>query len=295
MHEILAHPDAPTLISLFDRVPDIHGFRTCDSFVTGGIPIATRHDWADVLSALQDIGVDTMWFSLHGFGRAHDEIVNRPGAYAEVWQGMDRARSRGFALACTIYVTRDNASQVPIMASALQTAGVGTFCWDVARYVPTGRSHHYEPHRPALADVQPVVDEIVLLTSCRREAWCNLESMTEAAYVRRAVGGGWPPSDDRPDRIALVCRSNFDLHSGRSGLYGARHGNLRTENPDEVFRRALAAGHCPEELLYLGAMPAPSAADLARTVGDPHGQKLYFDSDSMRYRWLDQWILMTAA
>jgi hypothetical protein len=60
----------------------------------------------------------------------------------------------------------------------------------------------------------------------------------------------------------LVCRPNLDLHTGTTGIYRRRHGNLRRDGAQAVLERALG--------------------------GEADSRAIHFDAGSVRYRWLDR-------
>ncbi len=108
--------------------------------------------------------------------------------------------------------------------------------------------------------------------------------------MRRARDGSWPAADTGYCTSAyyqLVCRPNLDLHTGTTGIYRRRHGNLRRDGAQSVLERALADGPISHEQLYFPE-PAPSIADLAALGGDADSTAIHFDAGSVRYRWLDR-------
>lgn len=121
-----------------------------------------------------------------------------------------------------------------------------------------------------------------------RDEWSRLESYTEAAWVRRARDGSSPETGYwTSPRYQLVCRPNLDLHTGTTGIYRRRHGNMRRGGAQAVLERGLADGPIAQEQLYfLG--PAPPICDLAALAGDAESTAIHFDAISVRYRWLDR-------
>jgi hypothetical protein len=88
--------------------------------------------------------------------------------------------------------------------------------------------------------------------------------------------------------LELVCRPNLELHAGWAGWYRDRHGNLRSDGPEVVLGRALAAGARSADALWFGPGPLAPVAELAARHARPDGQSVHFGADSVRYLWLDR-------
>ena len=101
--------------------------------------------------------------------------------------------------------------------------------------------------RPELGDLLTIVDGNDVLGS---EWWPELAERTEAAWVRRMLDGE-EAAEERgtPTRRLLVVRPNLDLHTGTTGVYRRRHGNLRRDGAREVLERAFAGEPVSRERL----------------------------------------------
>ena len=109
--------------------------------------------------------------------------------------------------------------------------------------------------------------------------------------MRRARDGSWPAAETTAKftspRYQLICRPNLDLHTGTTGIYRRRHGNMRRDGAQAVLERALADGPVSQEQLYFPG-PAPPIADLAARAGNTISTSIYFDAFEVRYLWLDR-------
>ncbi len=292
MHEIAAHPQAPQVMQLFrDICGGDPGF---EPLPTTGVPLATREDWRELITAIGAQGTRHFWVAFHGLDSDHDRLVHRDGAVGETLLAVERVQSLGFRCGANVFVTREMAARFEMLAALLQGLGLSGVSWDVARYQPTARARQYEAHRPTLQDVQPIADRIARLTASSQVQWQNLSDYTEAAWVRRAQDGGWEAAcapwelPQTATGISLVCRQNLDVHTGEAGLYGPRHGNLRRDGVAATLRRAVEHGPASKNSLYRLPDPEPPVEALAAQHGDPRGQALYFEAASIRYRWLDR-------
>jgi hypothetical protein len=286
MHEVGAHPQAVEILRLF---ADHVGAAEFEPLSTTGVPLATRHDWREVLAAAATLGTTTVWVAFHGIGVEHDRQVNRPGAYAETCLAIQRIHAAGLRAGCNVFVTETNAAQAGRLLDALQRLEVDGMWWGPATYYPTPRGRRNEPLRPKLSDLRPLATRIPQVSLFDHDIWADLETHTEAAWVGRALAGDWPTWTGHDGQMPqLVCRPNLDLHTGTAGWYRRRHGNLRTEGSHAVFAAAFEQGGRPAEALWFGPAPLASVAELAGRHGDRDGQGVHFSADSVRYLWLDR-------
>lgn len=294
MHEVLAHPQAAQVLWLFaDEHFRRYGREAHPPFQplpTVGTPLAAREDWEEVLESLRPLGTTCLWIHLHGVGEVHDRRVNRPGAFEETCRAVGRIRSAGLRCGCNLFITKESLCQFEAMVETLRRLNLDEVSCEVAQYRPTARWRRHEELRPELEDLLPHAERIWDLTGFHKEVWEDLESHTEAAYVRKALAGDgaveWRmPS--RADEAHLVCRPNLDVYTGHAGQYGERLGSLRREGTEAVLGRGLTEGVISDDAIYFGTDAVPEVAALAREQGDAEGTKIHFTGWSLRNRWLD--------
>jgi len=287
MHEVTAHPAAPDMIRLFAP----HLGEAYDPILTPGTPLATRPDWAEVMTAAKQCGAHALWVAFHGYGAEHDRRLNRPGAFEETCLAVRRARQCGLGAGANVFLTKPCLWDFDRLVGVLLDLEVEMFNITIAGFTPTARGRRYEALRPDLDDLLPVAQRVLDESYLLRDQWSSLEVHTEASWVRRARDGSWPAAEMTYCTSAyhqLVCRPNLDLHTGTTGIYRRRHGNLRRDGAEAVLERALADGPISQEQLYFPG-PAPSICDLAALGGDADSTAIHFDAGSVRYRWLDRW------
>jgi hypothetical protein len=213
MHELAAHPDAAAVLRLFAEHVGAGEF---EPLTTTGVPLATRDDWREVLAAAAGLGTTTVWLALHGEGDDHDRQVSRPGAFAETCRAVERIRAAGLRAGCNVFLTKRGVQRFHDLAEAVRGVGFDEVSWEVAAYYPTPRARRNEAVRPELDDLLPHRELILELSPPYwRRWWENLDASTEAAYVSRAAASASPTL---PDGVSLVCRPNFDVHTGQAGL-----------------------------------------------------------------------------
>lgn len=286
MHEVAAHPQAAAILRLFAGHVGAAEF---EPLTTTGVPLATRQDWAELLTAAAQLGTTTVWVAFHGVGAEHDRQVSRPGAYAETCLAIQRVHDAGLRAGCNIFLTKTSAPQAGQLIKDLRRLRIDQTYWSAAAYYPSPRQRRNEHLRPEVADLQPIATRIPQLSHLCDEVWSNLEAHTEAAWVRRALAGDWP-AEPRPNGqfLELVCRPNLDIHTGQAGWYRERHGNLRRDGAQAVLTRALAQGSQPTDALWFDLHPLPGVAEAAAQHGNPRGQAVHFTASSVRYLWLDR-------
>lgn len=295
MHELAAHPDAARLFGLFNehsgtlRAAGEAGHGTLfEPWPTTGVPLAAREDWRDVLEAAAAAGVLHLWVAFHGAGEVHDQQVSHHGAFAGTCLAIERARAAGLSVGGNVFLTAQSLPQLDeLIGIASRLAGT---CFESAAYLPTPRSRRNERLRLTLPELSPVasrLEELADPVNCG--FWKSLEARTEAAYVRQALAGEWPPAPDpAPGELALVCRPNLDVYSGLAGLYRTRHGNLRADGITAVLGHAVTCGRQRDDALWFGPGPLPAPDELAARFGDRNGLKVHPSPESARYRWLDR-------
>lgn len=221
----------------------------------------------------------------------HGRQVNRRGAFAETCLAVERIHSAGLSVGCNLFVTSDNLPQLDELIATLRRLPIDAAAWwGVASFLPTPRSRRNERVRPTLTDLLPVADRVLEVTcQLNRGWWANLEAQTEAAYVRRALGGEWlDPPKRRDGKLALVCRPSLDVYSGLAGLHRKRHGNLRTDSVKTVLSGALAHGRRPDDVLWFDVDLLPTPSELAERHGNAAGLCIHPAAESVRYLWLDR-------
>jgi hypothetical protein len=290
MHELAAHPQAAALLRVF---ADHVGAAEFEPLSTTGVPLAVREDWQLLLAAAASLGTTTVWVAFHGIGVEHDRLVNRPGAFNETGLAIQRVHAAGLRAGTNVFVTTANTGQAERLLEALERLQVDQMAWEPATYYPTPRGRRNERLRPRPSELLPLADRIGQLSPFHRDAWANPEAYTEAAWVARALAGGWPAqlAEVEPraggQGLPLVCRPGLDVHTGVAGRYRERHGNLRAEGARLVLGRAWAQGGWSIDAVWFGPDRLPAVEELAARYGDQTGQGVHFTETSVRYLWLE--------
>jgi hypothetical protein len=204
MHELAAHPQAVELLRLF---ADHVGAVEFEPLSTTGVPLATREDWQELLTAAATLGTTTIWVAFHGVGTEHDRQVNRTDAFTETCLAVQRVHSVGLRAGCNVFLTTANLPQAERLLGVLQRLQVDQMWWGPATYYPTARGRRNERLRPALSELLPLADRIRTLRPLDHDVWANLEAHTEAAWARRALAGDGPSwTRHAGEVLELVCR-----------------------------------------------------------------------------------------
>jgi hypothetical protein len=213
------------------------------------VPLALREDWRDVLRAAVGTGTEHLWLAFHGVGAVHDRQVSRRGAYAETCLAAERAREVGLGVGCNVFLTRDSLPQLDELIGVVGRLADAGACFEPPGFLPTPRSRRLERQRLTLPDLAPWAARLGELANpvCRSQ-WADLETRTEAAWVRRALAGDWP------------------------------------EGP----ARALKRGRERDDDLWFGPGPLAAPDELATRHGDAAGLGVHMGPESARYLWLDR-------
>jgi hypothetical protein len=291
MHELAAHPQVAELLGLF---ADHVGTAEFEPLSTTGVPLAVRQDWQDVLAAAASLGTTTVWVAFHGLGSSTTARSTGPAPTPKpAWPSSGCTRQDcGPAAMCSL--PRPTPARPSGCWGALGRLQVDQMAWEPATYYPTPRGRRNERLRPRPSELLPLADRIRQLSPFHRDAWANLEAHTEAAWVARALAGDWPPQlaeagpANGDQGLPLVCRPSLELHTGVTGRYRERHGNLRADGAQAVLSRALEQGGRSVDAVWFRPDPLPSFGELAARHGDRTGQGVHFTETSVRYLWLDR-------
>jgi hypothetical protein len=290
MHEIVAHPEAPQIIRLFQQLlGEDPGF---EPLATTAVPLSS-HERPDVfLKELQKAGIRTFFVAFHGRRTDHDMFVHRQGAFDETYQMAQKIRSHGFQCGANVFVTKPVVQHFDEMRETLQALDLTSTIWEPASYYPIARSRKYEHHRVALDDVMSVADQIAELSLCWKDKWLHIQEYTEARWTEKAQENTWLERIC-PPVLSIVCRPNLDIFIGKAGLYGIYLGNGRQNTFESIFQKALEMGPVEDDQLYYKTATIPPIQELARTVGDKESTAIYFQDFAVRYRWIDRLLKNT--
>ena len=285
MHEVAAHPQATAILRLF---ADHVGAVEFQPLTTTGVPLATRQDWAELLTTAAKLGTTTVWLAFHGVDAVHDRQVNRPGAYAETSLAIERVHDAGLRAGCNIFLTKASAAQAGRLIDDLRRLRDRPDKLGGSRLLPVAAATPRRAPRPDAA-LQP--ESIV--TRIAQAQLLPLRDLVQPRGVHggggvRALTGDWPARCPEGEFLELVCRPNLDVHTGTAGWYRQRHGNLRRDGARAVLARALASGGQPDDALWFDLDPVLGVADLAARHGDSRGKAVHFTAASVRYLWLDR-------
>jgi hypothetical protein len=289
MFEMLNHPQAPELLRLFRDVAVVDGVNQFEPIATTGVPLATRDDWMDILSAAKSVGTSTFWVTFHGAGRVHDEVVQRDGGFKETCTAVQRIKEAGFFCGCNLFINRNNISQFDELTSIIRDLKIDQTLVSIARYERNGRNTQYELIRPTLTDLSPLSSQIADITAWGKDFWLHLQDYTEKSYVERALNkvGDWEYSYD-PDFVSLGCKPNFDVFTGTPGSFSKLLGNLKSDGIDKDLRRSYET----DPISYIGLHFAPEEIqpidELAALAGDKEGLGLYESGTNIRMKWMDK-------
>jgi sulfatase maturation enzyme AslB (radical SAM superfamily) len=287
MHEVLAHPEALRIIELCRQYAE----SAFHPLPTPGLALAARDDREELLAGIKALGITVLWFTLHGLGDVHDRVVHARDAFSATTNAVRLGKAMGFKCGVNILVTKQNVHQLADLVGFARDIGLDEIGFEISHYTPIPRLRKYEAIRPELEDLEEHSAFLNKHSRFWKEKWLNIADFTEAHYVNEVLenpGEGktcWSVFD--PACIGLVCRSNLELHAGKSGCYGRSYGRLDDGHEFAVLRSAQNDGACPEEFIYFDRREIPDLRELAGKWGNPTGQRIYFTGMSMRHRWLD--------
>jgi RNA polymerase sigma-70 factor (ECF subfamily) len=255
---------------------------------TDGWRLGTDPQAPQLLADFRKAGLRHVWFTFAALEKTHDELCERPGAFAAIVNAMKRCRDAGIETGANIMVSTRNTGQVKDLALLIRSLGA-------ERFIPTyaaGRVRQW----PAYEDIRPEPEDLVGLPPQGldvnwgyQEFWANLEAFTEGALTRAAVEAGRGTaacrlSEQKKRGLWIWVAPNLDMlmrsASSQETAPTPRLANLRDDSP----------AHVHETLRNIQWPPdPPSDAELARRYGDTESRKVYMSLGHLRRNWLEAW------
>ena len=282
--ELFDHPD-PIAVWSFLRSAEVGNevFQNSEEghlVATDGWWLGTDPSAPALLAEFKQTGLRHLWFTFAGLGDTHDELCQRPGAFAANLKAMERSREAGIETGANIILSTCNVGEVRELAQTTLSLGAERL---VPLYVFIWSRHwpEYEEIRPIPEEVAGLPPEELEVNWGRKAFWENPEAFTEGALTRAAIASEHTTYDyaEITRRPTLWVAPNLDLLLRVNDAPGVRLANLRTDDPVQVYRR-LAGIEWPA--------PPPPDAELARRYGDLTGRKLHA-LPSLRQKWLAAW------
>lgn len=241
--ESLEHSPAILVDSMLFRRD--HGMQGWDFLNVNGLRYRTRSELVSLYGSLKEAGARLVNLSWHGYADAHDDYAGRKGEFdylllmAEVIAELGLQRSDTVLLRKPILT--DLAKLMDVLGSI---ASRGQLVPNMIDYL--GRGESVEEERLEMHDLDSLPDELV--------SRINLSLYrTEASWIETIL------RDDLAPKTSITYFIAIDEDN---------IGYLEDEACDDILHGIRKN----DEARRAGE---PSLADLARTYGDPVGQKLY--------------------
>ena len=253
---------------------------------TDGWRLGSDPESPELLANFRKADLRHVWFTFAGLEKTHDELCQRPGAFAAIVTAMKRCREAGIETGANIIVSTRNTGEVRELAGLIRSLGA-------ERFVPTyvcGWSRQW----PAYEDIRPEPDDLVGLPPegldvnwGYRDFWGSPDTFTEGALTRSAAGASAPARplpEEKKRTLCIWVAPNLDvlIQSAPQQENAATQqlANLRKNSPAHVHETLRSIPWPPDP---------PSDAELARRYGDTASQKVYMSPRPLRWKWLEAW------
>lgn len=274
--EVTAHPDFPEIMD-----PQIIG-NDISIMATTGFGLAERIDYIEVFDRLRDLGINSIFSTLHGLEKKHNWFVRRDGAFERLLKTSRKAAEAGLGVIWSVFLDRQNLEDIPqLQVLAKQEVGLSSLYLEIPRHRVSRRMAMYENLRPRLEDVKK------LLQCMGPETWRGwlkdrpLEDITEFAWLNawkkepysdefmgRRDPKSWP-APPRFDEIIYIDENRqvfIDPQLGEPILLGKL-----SDGKDEIMRRIQQVPTPPfSDILPEDAKLAKDDSDLLH----PHGHSV---------------------
>jgi MoaA/NifB/PqqE/SkfB family radical SAM enzyme len=277
--EPTAHPDFPEIYH--SDIAIEHG----GWLVTNGFGLARREDYGTMLTRMQEMGLHTVAFTLHGLREHHDWFVCRTGAFDDILRATRRVKKAGFTANWQIFVDRRGIEDIPgLIEIAIQECGRPPEL-SLPYHRVGGRTKHYEKIRPRLQDIEKL-RLTTLINDPGRNYITDPEALTARAWLKKWRAA--PESDEFKHPFEPRCwpaSASFEALS------------LRISQDRKVYFDPLCAGPiCLGKLSdgrdaildRLERLPTPLFANLnPEDVNLPHEQEVQLHPAGFSLRYLE--------
>ena len=287
--EVFYHPE-PIAVWSFLRSGEIGtaAFQNSEEgrlVITDGWHLGTNPKVPQLLADFREAGLRHVWFTFVGLEQPHDELCQRPGAFAAVVSGMRRCREVGIATGANIIVSTRNVGEIGELGQLILSLGAESFI-PIYPFAATRRQWtEYDAIHPTPEDLSGLPPQDFEVNWGKTAFWAKPAAFTEAALVKAVLAGeigdagGWPGETTR--KLSLWVAPNFDLFVRQHSLIPShRLANLKQDTPAQVHEKLVNLQWPPER---------PSDAELARRYGDADSQKVYIGLWSLQRKWLEMW------
>jgi len=295
--EPMLHPEIEKIVSL---ARTINGFSMPVCIPTTGIPISTRNDWEQVLTAYHEAGVEQLEFTLHGPEAIHDKAVSWKGAFRCLNEAVQRAKRISFEINLNLMVSKPMLQQFQETMYVIEKNEYNNKRAVIPAYAPNEKLRRFEQYRPELADVIPYKDffqEFCDNKTHDGEYWNNVqESSEEKAYQELLAHESKYESyhviiDSLPTWYFMTVGPGLDIWYGNGFHRTQKLGQIGKSTPTEVLKKVLRrypnysfGGYFPIDRL-------PSPIEVGKKVADPTGKRIYHEIDEIYVKWLDKYLM----
>jgi hypothetical protein len=292
--EPMLHPDVVKIIRAFVRQ---EGFTLPSCIPTSGMPLAKRDDWRELLAVYWEAGVRELMFTLHGPDNLHDCVVSADGASACQRTAVGRAREYDFTTRLNLMVSRPMLRRFDETKAIVEKSKYDLKEARVPAYAPNAKLRKFEPHRPRLSDLKPHIDYLSSLGEGGGQVtddWSQINECTEEwvfadMMMKRHNYDSYESVISRlPNWRFVTVGPGLDIWYGNGRHRTHLLGRVGDTLPRDLLRKV--RGQHPNYALggFFEIDHLPSPVEVASTVADPAGQRVYSDPSELQVKWLDQ-------
>ena len=295
--EPMLHPEIEKILSL---ARTIDGFSIPACIPTTGLPITTRNDWEQVLTAYHDAGVRQLEFTLHGPEAIHDKAVSRKGAFQCLNEAVQRAKRYSFEISLNLMVSKPMLKQFQETMYVVERNEYNHKRAQIPSYAPNEKLRGFEQYRPELADVIPYREFFQEFCDNKvrdAEYWNNVEESTEEkAYQELLSNKGKYESyqliiDSLPTWYFLTVGPGLDIWYGNGFHRTQKLGQIGKSTPMEVLEKVLDRYPNYSFGGYFPIDRVPSPIEVGKKAADPTGKRIYHEIDEIHVKWLDKYLM----
>jgi hypothetical protein len=233
----------------------------------------------------KSVGPDTCQITLFGLEQTHDWFHRRPGAFQDALTATERLLNVGMKPRWQLFLTTRLLPDLDGLLALIDRLRLrqrvadlgGEFQLFMHPPGPDGAARQIEGLRPTLEQVANLPEEI--LAPSRKHFGRDLLWQTEAELFATIVERGDAPSGEEaiPNHLWFHIETDWDIFANIGSLEPWwRLGNLKEDSVETIISR-----YENDTTPGLQSLFHQSPAELARTHGNPRGEKIYSDAGDL--------------
>ena len=237
-NEPFCHPQITEILDCLSSTLPCY-FSFADYFVpTTGTALINHKKRERILDLLRTFGADGFMLAVHGNEQTHDCLVNRTGAYYDIFKTADFLSEQGFGIMFNLIVSKHLFSGLESGIDAMMSCKNADCRLTVPIYVPTTRMKKYQKHRADILDCTKIARTASTMGIKTDALLKNCEFYNEHSIVNGIITDGFDYAFEKslaPQWKFFNITQKLDIFFGNAGAHTKLLGNMRTLSTQQLL------------------------------------------------------------